>query len=89
MIDNYVISSFPREVDENCALLGCYTASSLNSSTTFRDDLSAPSSRVMNPVSLLRKWKINVEIMCKGVTDIFVVRIRTSDEHVKGRELLD
>jgi len=76
-----VISSFSREVDENCALQGCYTASS--------NDKSAPSSRVMNPVSLLLTWKINLEIMCKGVTDIFVVRIRTSDEHVKGRELLD
>jgi hypothetical protein len=42
----------------------------------------------MNPITLLRTWKVNVEIMCEELTD-FVVRIWTSDEHVKGRELLD
>jgi hypothetical protein len=76
-----VISSFPRGIEEN--------SDCVNSSTTFRDDLSAPSSRVMNPISLLRTWKVNVEIMCERLTDFVVVRIGTSDEHVKGRELLD
>jgi len=84
-----VISSFPHEVEEICALLGCYTSSSVNFSLTFGDDLSAPSSRVMNPISLLRTWKVNVEIMCEGLTDFVVVTIWTSDKHVKGRELLD
>ena len=35
-----VLSSFHREVDENCALLGYYAASSGNSLPTFRDNLS-------------------------------------------------
>jgi hypothetical protein len=41
-----VISGFRFEVDENCTLQGHYTASSGNSAPTFRDNLSAPSSRV-------------------------------------------
>ena len=40
----YVISGFLREVDEDCALLGCYAASSGNFLPTFRDNLSVPSS---------------------------------------------
>jgi hypothetical protein len=43
-----VTAGFRREVDENCALLGCYAASSGNSLPTFRDNLSVPSSRVKN-----------------------------------------
>jgi hypothetical protein len=43
----------------------------------------------MNPISALSTWKVNFEIMCEGLTDFFVVRIWTIDEHVKGRELLD
>jgi len=39
------ISGFRREVDENCALLGYYAASSGNSLPTFRDNLSVPSER--------------------------------------------
>ena len=35
-------SVFRREVDENCALLGYYEASSGNSLPTFRDNLSGP-----------------------------------------------
>jgi hypothetical protein len=41
-----VISGFRREVDANRALLGYYTASSVSSLPTFRDNLSVPSSRV-------------------------------------------
>ena len=48
---NELISRFRREVDENCAPLGYYAAYSGNSLPTFRDNLSAPSSRVKNPES--------------------------------------
>ena len=41
-----VISGFRREVNENCALLGCYAASSGNSLATFRSNISVKSSRV-------------------------------------------
>jgi len=46
-----VISGFRREVDENCALLGYYAASSGNCLPTFRDNLSVPSSgyEILNP----------------------------------------
>jgi len=43
-----VISGFRREVEKNCALLGCYAASSGNSLPTFRDNLLVPSSSVKN-----------------------------------------
>jgi hypothetical protein len=46
---SYVIPGFRLEVIQNCALLGCYAASSGNLLPTFRDNLSAPSSRVKNP----------------------------------------
>jgi hypothetical protein len=41
-----VISGFRREVDENCALLGYYAASSGNFLLTFRDNLLVPPSGV-------------------------------------------
>jgi len=43
-----VISSFRRQVDENCAVLGYYTACSGNFLPTFGDNLSVPSSAVKN-----------------------------------------
>jgi len=43
-----VISDLGREVAETCALLGYYTASSVNLSPTFRYKLSAPSSGFKN-----------------------------------------
>jgi hypothetical protein len=43
------ISGFRREVQENCVLLGYYTASSGNSLPTFRDNLLVPSLSVRNP----------------------------------------
>ena len=47
-----VISDFPREVDEICALLGHYAACSDNTLPTFRDNLSVPSSRAtMGPIA--------------------------------------
>jgi hypothetical protein len=41
-----VISGFRRDADATCALLGYNAASSGNPLTTFRDNLSVPSSRV-------------------------------------------
>jgi len=38
-----VISDFPREVDEICALVGYYAASNRNSLLTFRENLKVPS----------------------------------------------
>jgi hypothetical protein len=49
MMMNYalrLISGFRREVAENCALPGCYAASSGNFLPTFRDNISVPSSMV-------------------------------------------
>jgi hypothetical protein len=40
-----VISGFRRDVDEICALLGCYAASIGNPLPTFRDNVSVPSWR--------------------------------------------
>jgi hypothetical protein len=40
-----MISGFCRGVDENCILLGYYTASSGNFLPAFQDDLLVPSSR--------------------------------------------
>jgi len=40
-----VFSGFRRQVDENCALLRYYAASSGNSLQTIRDNLSVPQSR--------------------------------------------
>jgi len=37
---------FRREADEKCALLGYYSASSVNFLQTFQDNLSVPFSRV-------------------------------------------
>jgi hypothetical protein len=44
-----MISSFRREVDEICVLLGYCTASSGNSLPTFRNNLYVPLSSVKNP----------------------------------------
>jgi hypothetical protein len=41
-----VISGFRRDVSEICALLECYAAFSGSLVSTFRDNLSVPSSRV-------------------------------------------
>jgi hypothetical protein len=44
---NCMISSFRREVDENCALMGYYTTSSGNFLPNFRGILSVASSEVL------------------------------------------
>jgi len=54
-----VISGFRSEVDENCALLGRYAASSGNLLPAFRDNLSVPSSGVKKyypPISFYLVW---------------------------------
>jgi hypothetical protein len=48
-----VILVFRREVAENCALLGYYAASSGNFLSTFRDNLSFPTSGFKNPTGFL------------------------------------
>ena len=45
-----LISTSCREAEDNCAILDHYVASSVNSLPTFRDSLSAPSTRVKNPL---------------------------------------
>jgi len=50
-----VTSGFRREMNENCALLGHYAASSNNFSLTFRDNLSVPTPEVNNPEFLTLK----------------------------------
>jgi len=47
-----VISGSCCEVTGNCALVGYYAASSRNFLTTFRDNLSVPSSGFKNPKPL-------------------------------------
>jgi len=44
-----VISGFRREIDEHCAFLGYYAASSGNFLQTFRGNVSVPPSGVKNP----------------------------------------
>jgi len=55
-----VISVFRREVDENCALLGCYAAHRGNSLHTFRYKPSVPSSKYKKPSwpwKLFSSWR--------------------------------
>ena len=49
IIRQVVISGFCHEVDENCALVGYYVASSSNFLLMFWDNLSIPSSVLKNP----------------------------------------
>jgi hypothetical protein len=44
-----LILGFHRDVDEICALLGYYTVSCGNCLTTFRDNVSVPSSWIKSP----------------------------------------
>jgi len=41
-VRTFMISGFRREIDESCALLGYYAASSGSSLPTFRNNLSGP-----------------------------------------------
>jgi hypothetical protein len=47
------ISGFSREVDEICVLLGYYSAGSVNSLSTFRDEPWVQTSRVKDTLSLM------------------------------------
>jgi len=47
-----VTSGYHHDVDDNCAILGHYTASSSNFSPMFRYNLSVPSSRVNWPLKM-------------------------------------
>ena len=51
-VTSFVVSGFRRELGENCALLSHYAASSDNSVSTFRYNLSVPSSVFKNPIRL-------------------------------------
>jgi len=56
LIDPCVISGFCRELDENCALLGYYAASSGSFFPVFRDIISVTSSRLkMGPIEFSEK----------------------------------
>ena len=59
----FVISSIRREADENCALLGSYTASRGNYLPTFQDKLSVPSSRVniIDSQAQTRQWNFELQ----------------------------
>jgi hypothetical protein len=68
-----VISSFHRKVDENCALLGYYAASSGNVLPTFRDNLSVPSLGLkkarplrMEPVGCSKTWASNYHYLLRN-----------------------
>jgi hypothetical protein len=52
-----VTSGLRRDIDEICALLGCYAAQSGNSLTTFRDNIFAPSLRVKKSKKAPRRLK--------------------------------
>jgi hypothetical protein len=64
-----VISGFRRDVDEICALLGCYAALSGSSVPTFRNNLSISSSRVwkskMDYLALLEPWRWDQQVAPK------------------------
>jgi hypothetical protein len=53
---SWAISSFRRDGDEICALLGYYTVLSGNNLPTFRDNLSVPSSRIGYPGTSVRNY---------------------------------
>jgi len=54
------ISGCRRQVDENCPLLGYHAAFSGNPLSTFRHNLSVPSSRVKNP---LYPWRWDQQLV--------------------------
>ena len=73
-----VISSFFREVEEMCALLGDYAAYSGNSLLMFRDNLSVKSSRVQ------KSWIGCLETSIRARSEPAGTRWRTGGE-VKGK----
>jgi len=59
-----VISGFRRDVDEPCALLGHYAASSGNFLPTFPDKLSVQYSRVQEVQDVLKLWYEITTLCC-------------------------
>jgi hypothetical protein len=53
----YVLSGFRRDVDDICALLGCYAASSDNPLPTFRDKVSRPIWMLIRELFLKRRQR--------------------------------
>jgi hypothetical protein len=89
-----VISGLRREVDENWTLLGYYADSSGNSLSTFRDNLSAPSSRVKN---LFLTLEDGTDRLSRNVAKELTLLIRNNPEQrssqhkslpLQGRALL-
>jgi len=69
-----VISGFHREVDEACALLGCYAASSGNFLRTFRDNTSVPSSGYSLVVVYKNMYNVCV-CVCLERAPIFIIAV--------------
>jgi hypothetical protein len=61
----WVISRFRSDVNEICALLGCYAALSGGSMPTFRDSLSVPSSSSIKLFDFLL-LKFHIAVVAKG-----------------------
>jgi len=55
-------------MDEICAVLGCHVAYSNNSSPTFRDNLSVPSSRVILLDGVVPKRRYGIIIVCRLIS---------------------
>jgi hypothetical protein len=58
-----VISGFRRDVDEICALLGYYAASTGNPLPTFRDNVLVPTSRVKKSMKKNRVGSLKSRIV--------------------------
>jgi hypothetical protein len=55
-----VISGFHRNIDEICALLGCYTGSNDNPTPTFRDNVPVQSSVVKKSFFSWTSWALKM-----------------------------
>jgi len=62
-----LFSGFRREVDENCALLGYYAASSGNFLPKFRDNVLVSSSGVKNPKEGLFILEGGIDMLSRNV----------------------
>jgi hypothetical protein len=70
-----LISGFRRDADEICALLGYYAASCGNCLTTFRDNVSVPSSPVKSPSKKERKpATYNLDSIWEGARGVAISR---------------
>ena len=81
-----MISSFRREIDENCARLGYYAASRGNFLPTFREKLLVPSTGFKNPK---RMGPISCpELLVTNYLDLLhnILEERISQIHSNGNE---